>query len=126
MRTLRHIRFAIIILAAAAFVMVGCSKDEDNNNSSSNGNSSTQTDKGIVGTSWSGSRDDGARITITFKTSSTGIAVIREDGESYDFDFTYTYNAPNGTMVIDGDTTPFVINENTLTLANTGYVLYRN
>lgn len=112
----------MIILAAATFVMIGCNKDDDNNSA----NNTTQNDKSIVGTSWSGSRDDGARITISFTTNSTGIAVIRENGDSYDWDFTYTYNAPNGTMIIDGDTTPFVISGNTLTLANTGYVLYRN
>lgn len=123
MRILKHFGFALFIIAAVLFVMVGCSKDNDNNSSS--GNNSSQTDNGIAGTSWSGGRDDGARITITFSTSSTGIAVIRENGESQTFEFTYTYNAPNGTMIIDGDATPFVINGNSLTLANTGYVLYR-
>lgn len=106
MKTLR----ILTTIACLALLATGCGKDNESNNSGS-----------LVGTTWqAGNRytDEGwATLQFTSATAVTYTEGLRE--ESITVNGTYTYNAPNGTLLFTtpgGDTMhgTFTVNGNTM------------
>ena len=109
MKTIKY--FTLMLCIAAMGLATACSKDDDSNNNSGS----------LVGTTWqAGNRytDEGwATLQFTSATAVTYTEGLRE--ESITVNGTYTYNAPNGTLLFTtpgGDTMhgTFTVNGNTM------------
>ena len=119
-----------IFFVAATMTLVGCSKDGDNNSSAPSS---------LVGTVWSGSAETSIMgesykiekllkfLTATEGDASTTVTEGNGQPETQTDPFTYTYNAPNGTMTVrddDGETTThFTVSGNKLALSDMGITI---
>lgn len=106
--------FTLMLCIAAMGLATACSKDDDSNNNSGS----------LVGTTWKTSvASNGDWAALQF-TSATAVTFTGGRGEESDWSLngTYTYSAPNGTMLFAADEDQeqfhytFTINGNTLLL----------
>lgn len=109
----------VLLLLAVATFAVSCSKDEENSNSSK----SSSTPTSLEGTTWKYTFSSGY-ITLNFKTDYVGSMKEYDKGElQSDDSFNYTYEAPDGHIMIrqyDGefyyDEYDFTVKGNNLTV----------
>jgi len=130
--------FAAIFTVATMIFAVSCDKNDDDNES----HQSQTTDNTLVGTNWT-NHDEGddeleSGMTahyvengwIRFETTNSGnlgfsieYEEYPEENESHDMAFTYTYQAPNGTITISlmgyTQNMTFVVNGNQMTVTTT-------
>ena len=131
--------FATFFVMASMIFAVSCNKEKEDNGTNQNNQNEQPTINSLVGTTW-GYSDNGeesfgggmaihytTNVTVTFQTNSTGsihsvyeCVEYPEQNEDETISFSYTYNAPNGTMTatVDGmtQTISFTVSGNTLTL----------
>lgn len=131
---------AAVFTVATMLFAVSCDKNEDDNDGGQNQNNNN--DASLVGTNWT-NHDEGeeelesgimatyvADVRLSFGTATTGNVSFSmeypeypEENMNYGLPFTYTYQAPNGTITASAmgysmDMT-FVVNGNQMTVTTT-------
>lgn len=131
---------AAVFTVATMIFAVSCDKNDDDN--SENQNQNNNNDTSLVGTNWT-NHDEGeeelesgimanyvADVRLSFGTATTGNVSFSmeypeypEENMNYGLPFTYTYQAPNGTITASAmgysmDMT-FVVNGNQMTVTTT-------
>lgn len=131
---------AAVFTVATMIFAVSCDKNDDDNSESQNQNNNNDTS--LVGTNWA-NHDEGeeelesgimanyvADVRLSFGTATTGNVSFSmeypeypEENMNYGLPFTYTYQAPNGTITASAmgysmDMT-FVVNGNQMTVTTT-------
>ena len=119
------------MLFAASLFVIGCEKENENSNSATQQNGSTQQQndttqiRSLSGTTWRSNDQNVVYGRFVFATSAAGECFLTN--ESGTARFTYTWEAPNGTMIInDGDVSKnytFVIEGNAMALYYEGNLI---
>ena len=119
------------MLFAASLFVIGCEKENENSNSATQQNGSTQQQndttqiRSLSGTTWRSNDQNVTYGRFVFATSAAGECFLTNGSGTARF--TYTWEAPNGTMIIiDGDVSKnytFVIEGNAMALYYEGNLI---